>query len=50
VTAGDLGGQAFSAGLIDEVAMDVAPVVLAPRTIRFSRRAALPDLPRSGAG
>jgi dihydrofolate reductase len=28
VTAGDLGGQAFSAGLVDEVAMDVAPVVL----------------------
>src|SRR3954452_2451261 len=28
VTAGDLGGQAFAAGLVDEVAMDVAPVVL----------------------
>lgn len=28
VTAGDLGGQAFSAGLVDEVAMEVAPVVL----------------------
>jgi dihydrofolate reductase len=28
VTAGDLGGQVFSAGLVDEVAMDVAPVVL----------------------
>lgn len=28
VCAGDLGGQAFSAGLVDEVAMDVAPVVL----------------------
>lgn len=28
VSAGDVGGQAFSAGLIDEVAMDVAPVVL----------------------
>ena len=28
VTAGDLGGQAFSAGLVDEVAMDVVPVVL----------------------
>ena len=28
VTAGDLGGQAFTAGLVDEVAMDVAPVVL----------------------
>ncbi|MEJ2867698.1 dihydrofolate reductase [Actinomycetospora sp. OC33-EN08] len=28
VSAGDLGGQAFTAGLVDEVAMDVAPVVL----------------------
>jgi dihydrofolate reductase len=28
VTAGDLGGQGFSAGLVDEVAMDVVPVVL----------------------
>lgn len=28
VTAGDLGGQAFSAGLVDEVAMDVVPVVM----------------------
>ena len=28
VTAGDVGGQAFSAGLVDEVVMDVAPVVL----------------------
>ncbi len=28
VTAGDVGGQAFAAGLVDEVAMDVAPVVL----------------------
>jgi dihydrofolate reductase len=28
VTAGDLGGQAFSAGLVDEIAMDVVPVVL----------------------
>jgi dihydrofolate reductase len=28
VCAGDVGGQAFSAGLVDEVAMDVAPVVL----------------------
>jgi dihydrofolate reductase len=28
VTAGDLGGQAFSAGLVDEVAMDVVQVVL----------------------
>ncbi len=28
MTAGDVGGQAFSAGLVDEIAMDVAPVVL----------------------
>jgi dihydrofolate reductase len=28
VSAGDLGGQAFSAGLVDEIAMDVTPVVL----------------------
>jgi dihydrofolate reductase len=28
VTAGDVGGQAFSAGLVDEVAMDVVPMVL----------------------
>lgn len=28
VTAGHVGGQAFSAGLVDEVAMDVVPVVL----------------------
>ncbi|HLU54747.1 MAG TPA: dihydrofolate reductase family protein [Pseudonocardia sp.] len=28
VAAGDVGGQAFSAGLVDEVAMDVVPVVL----------------------
>jgi dihydrofolate reductase len=27
VTAGDLGGQALAAGLVDEVAMDVVPVV-----------------------
>ncbi|MGD9571429.1 MAG: dihydrofolate reductase family protein [Thermoleophilia bacterium] len=28
VAAGDLGGQVLAAGLVDEVAMDVAPVVL----------------------
>ncbi|MEU8238139.1 dihydrofolate reductase [Actinoplanes missouriensis] len=28
VPAGDVGGQAFTAGLVDEVAMDVVPVVL----------------------
>jgi dihydrofolate reductase len=27
VTAGDMGGQAFALGLVDEVAMDVVPVV-----------------------
>jgi len=27
ITAGDVGGQAFAAGLVDEVAMDVVPVV-----------------------
>lgn len=27
VTAGDIGGQAFASGLVDEVAMDVVPVV-----------------------
>jgi dihydrofolate reductase len=34
VTAGDVGGQAFSAGLVDEVAMDVVPVVMG-EGIRF---------------
>ena len=34
VTAGDLGGQAFSAGLVDEIAMDVVPVVLS-EGVRF---------------
>ena len=28
IAAGDVGGQALAAGLVDEVAMDVAPVVL----------------------
>jgi dihydrofolate reductase len=28
VNAGDVGGQIFAAGLVDEVAMDVVPVVL----------------------
>jgi dihydrofolate reductase len=28
VAAGDVGGQALALGLVDEVAMDVAPVVL----------------------
>jgi len=37
VTAGDLGGQAFAAGLVDEVAMDVAPVVLGDGVRFFGR-------------
>jgi dihydrofolate reductase len=37
VTAGDLGGQAFAAGLVDEVAMDVAPVVLGEGVRFFGR-------------
>ena len=37
VTAGDLGGQAFSAGLVDEIAMDVAPVVLGDGVRFFGR-------------
>lgn len=28
IAAGDIGGQAFAAGLVDEIRMDVAPVVL----------------------
>jgi dihydrofolate reductase len=28
VTAGDVGGQAVAAGLVDEIAMDIAPVIL----------------------
>jgi len=28
VTAGDVGGQAVAAGLVDEIAMDIAPVLL----------------------
>lgn len=34
VCAGDVGGQAFAAGLVDEVAMDVVPVVLG-QGVRF---------------
>jgi dihydrofolate reductase len=39
VTAGDVGGQAFSAGLVDEIAMDVAPVVLGEGVRFFGRHA-----------
>ena len=39
VTAGDVGGQAFSAGLVDEVALDVAPVVLGEGVRYFGRHA-----------
>ena len=37
VTAGDVGGQAFSAGLVDEIVMDVAPVVLGEGVRFFGR-------------
>jgi dihydrofolate reductase len=37
VTAGDVGGQAFAAGLVDEVAMDVVPVVLGEGVRFFGR-------------
>ena len=37
MTAGDDGGQAFSAGLVDEVAMDIAPVVLGEGVRFFGR-------------
>ena len=33
VAAGDVGGQMLAAGLVDEVAMDVAPVVIASRRL-----------------
>ena len=39
VTAGNVGGQAFSAGLVDEIAMDVAPVVLGDGVRFFGRHA-----------
>lgn len=35
VTAGDVGGQAISAGLVDEVAMDVVPVVQGDRVLHL---------------
>ncbi|HEY2297850.1 MAG TPA: dihydrofolate reductase [Jatrophihabitans sp.] len=37
VTAGDIGGQAFALGLIDEVAMDVVPVVFGSGKPYFGR-------------
>jgi dihydrofolate reductase len=37
VTAGDVGGQALAAGLVDEVAMDVAPVVFGTGKRYFGR-------------
>lgn len=40
ITAGDVGGQAFAAGLVDEVAMDVVPVVLGAGVPYFGRHAA----------
>ena len=39
ISAGDVGGQAFSAGLVDEVAMDVVPVVLGDGIRFFGRHA-----------
>jgi dihydrofolate reductase len=41
VAAGDVGGQVLAAGLIDEVRMDVVPVVFGSgKLLRFGRRAA----------
>ena len=37
VAAGDVGGQMLAAGLVDEVAMDVAPVVLGTGKRYFGR-------------
>ncbi|MFC7546557.1 dihydrofolate reductase family protein [Plantactinospora sp. GCM10030261] len=39
VTAGDVGGQIFGAGLVDEVAMDVVPVVFGSGKRFFGRLA-----------
>jgi dihydrofolate reductase len=41
VTAGDIGGQAFALGLVDEVAMDVVPVVFGSGKRYFGRVDAL---------
>jgi dihydrofolate reductase len=37
ITAGDIGGQAFAAGLVDEVAMDVVPAVFGSGKRYFGR-------------
>ncbi|TDD15607.1 dihydrofolate reductase family protein [Nonomuraea diastatica] len=37
VAAGDVGGQVLAAGLVDEVAMDVAPVVFGPASATSGR-------------
>jgi dihydrofolate reductase len=37
VSAGDVGGQALAAGLVDEVRMDVAPVVMGEGRRYFGR-------------
>ena len=50
VTAGDLGGQAFSAGLVDEIAMDVAPVVLGEGVRFFGSHAGTVLLDERGVG
>ena len=44
VAAGDVGGQALALGLVDEVAMDVVPVVFGSGKRRFTvRRSASPS-------
>ena len=37
VAAGDVGGQVLAAGLIDEVRMDVVPVVFGPASATSGR-------------
>jgi dihydrofolate reductase len=44
VSAGDVGGQAFAAGLVDEIAMDVAPVVLGEGVRFFGAHAGTVEL------
>jgi dihydrofolate reductase len=38
VAAGDVGGQVLAAGLVDEVRMDVVPVVSGPASATSARR------------
>jgi dihydrofolate reductase len=44
IAAGDVGGQVFAAGLVDEVRMDVAPVVLGAGKRFFGSAEAVHDL------